>query len=230
MRSTAVVEPSTSAPAANGAARGRRKIGSRLSGGHLIMIVAGLLAFVLVVTVLQDNKKQILVATASRDIQPGETLTDGDVVGVKISANSGLASELYSVNEVLAETNKVTNRPIAEGEPITIESLTDARSDGKRTMSIPLDASKANGGDLQRGDTIDVLSLDEADLPYVVASDLRIVDITKASSGGFASGSGTITITVAVDEDQSLVLVGAIETGKIHAVRSSGASSTSGEG
>lgn len=45
----------------------KRRLASRLSLGHLIMVVAGLTAFILVLAVLRDRSEVVQVAIASTD-------------------------------------------------------------------------------------------------------------------------------------------------------------------
>ena len=66
----------------------RRRFIGRLSLGHLVMVLAGLLAFLLVLAVLRDNSVTNFVAKAARDIPAGTTIGGEDVELIEITGDA----------------------------------------------------------------------------------------------------------------------------------------------
>jgi hypothetical protein len=103
--------------------------------------------------------------------------------------------------------------------------MTDVRDPsgpaGLRSMSVPIDAEHAVGGDLAAGDRIDLIVVDDDGPRYVLAS-AEVLTVSSIGELG-ALASGDFFLVVAVDAKQALGVAAAIRDGRIEVVRSTGA-------
>ncbi len=201
----------------------RRKLRERISLGHLFMIAAGLLAFVLVVSLLQDRTRTVKVLAARNDIFPGATVTAEQVKEISIPANSPLAGSMATMASLAGGATAAQR--VKAGDPITLTALSpQTNTSGLRAMSIPIDRSRAVGGDLAPGDRVDIVSVNGTEATYV-ATDLEVLR-TQAASGGGALSSSSINdyyVTVSVPDQTALAVALALQTGKVSILRSTGA-------
>lgn len=202
----------------------RRKARERISLGHLFMIAAALLAFVLVISVLQDRSKTTQVLVARSDIQPGSAITPDLVRQVPMPAGSDLATAMAGLGD-LAGGGAIAGQRIEAGDPVTLTAIAP-RSDnsGLRAMSIPIERARAVGGELAPGDRVDVISVTGSSATYV-ATDLEVLK-TQNQQGTGALGSSALTdyyVTVAVDGETALAIALAQQTGEVSILRSTGA-------
>lgn len=203
----------------------RRGIGERLSLGHVVMIAAGLLAFVLVMAVLSDRSATVLVATAEREILPGTTVTADMIVEIGVPADSPLIGNVATL-DTIAIGEVTAGQRIAAGEPITLTALTPVSApSGLRAMSIPIDEEFAVGGDLGAGDRIDVIAVDAGTATYI-ATDLEVLSTRQSSTRTGALNASSLSgyfVVVAVDDQTALRLALAIDEGAMSVLRSTGA-------
>ncbi len=199
----------------------RRRWVGRLSLGHLVMILAGLLAFLLVLAVLRDNSATSFVAKAARDIPAGTTIGADDVELVEITGDALVGAVLTSdqINRVIID-GQVTSRALAVG---TLLQPSDFGAAGVvtdiRSMSIPVSPARAVAGSLKPGDLVDVIASDQDGSWYVTTS--AEVLAVAAEATGFSSGD--YTVTVAVDPVIGLRLACAMANYSIDIARSTGA-------
>jgi pilus assembly protein CpaB len=203
----------------------RRRLSDRLSLGHVIMVTAGLLAFVLVMTLLGDRAATVRVIAADREILPGSVVTPEMVREVELPADSELVGAIATMASI--EAGDVTaGQRIGVGEPITIAALAPASApSGLRAMSIPIEREFAVGGALAPGDRVDVISVSGGKAGYI-AVDLEILETQRASArtGALAvNAAGSYFVVVAVDDQTALRLALAIEDDAISVLRSTGA-------
>lgn len=200
----------------------RRRFIGRLSLGHLVMVLAGLLAFLLVLAVLRDNSVTNFVGKAARDIPAGTTIGADDVELIEISGDALAGAVLTSdqINEVIT-SGQVTTRALAVG---TLLQPSDFAAAGLQTdirsMSIPLSPTRAVAGSLKAGDLVDVVASSEGGSWYVTTS-AEVLSVAAPSTGGFATTD--YTVTVVVDPLISLRLACAMENFSIDIARSTGA-------
>ena len=215
-------------PAADGArpvAPRRRGLRERLSLGHLFMIAAALLAFVLVVSLLQDRTETARILVADTDLVPGTVLTPSVVSEVEIPANSPLVGRVATLDSIAGGSVTAAQR-IGAGDPITITALSPgANPSALRAMSLPIDRVDAVGGDLAPGDRVDVIGVDANGAAYV-AVDLEVLDTQASESRNGALGTAALStyyVTVAVDDQTALRLALALEADEVTVLRSTGA-------
>jgi Flp pilus assembly protein CpaB len=138
----------------------RRGLATRLSTGHVVMIVAGLLGVVLTLSVLRgaDDRRQILVA--AKDLVPGAVIDAHSVRVERIDASSSVLATTYAPDELDALRGRVATASIAKGALVTRGAVRprDAGA-ASRSMSFPLAKARAMAGALDTGDRVDVLAV-----------------------------------------------------------------------
>lgn len=212
-------------PAAHQVAPRRRKFRERISLGHLFMIASALLAFVLVVSLLQDRTLTTSILVADDNILPGTVITPSLVREIEIPADSELVGMVATLDSVSSGGLSAAQR-IGSGDPVTLTAVAptvDSRS--LRAMSLPIDRVDAVGGDLVPGDRIDVISV-EGNGASFVATDLEVLTTQAADTRTGALGSASLTtyyVTVLIDGQTSLAVALAMESGEVSIVRSTGA-------
>lgn len=228
MASSLTVDPQASAGGPRSRPRPvaprRRRLRERISLGHLFMIASALLAFVLVVSVLQDRTATVRVLLASQEILPGATITPGMVEEVTIPAENDLVGSMATMNVI--DGVPTASQRIAPGDPITLTALAPSASPtGLRAMSLPIERISAVGGDIAAGDRIDVISAGAGTARYV-AVDLEVLatQSSQRSSGALTDTAlTTYYVTVSVDDRTALELALALGTSEISILRSTGA-------
>ena len=189
------------------------------------MIAAALLAFVLVVSLLQDRTLTARILVADDDILPGTVITPALVREIEIPADSELVGMVATLDAVSSGSLSAAQR-IGPGDPVTLTAVaTTAASGALRVMSLPVDRVDAVGGDLVAGDRIDVISVESSQASFV-AIDLEVLATQSADTRSGALGSASLTtyfVTVAIDSETSLEVALAMQTGEVSIVRSTGA-------
>lgn len=204
--------------------RRRRPLRTRLASGHLLMILAGVLTFVLVANALRSRDATVEVAVANAEVAPGAVVDPGTARIASLPASSSLRDALISP-EALRSQRWVAVRRIAAGEPLVHSALAKAAApNGQRAMSVPISPDHAAGGEIGVGDRVDVIDADGPQAVYVVRNAEVIGVAPRRSSSGLSSSStGQFYVTIAVDAEPALRLAVAIRGGKLEVLRATGA-------
>jgi Flp pilus assembly protein CpaB len=205
--------------------RRRRPFTERLTLNVVVGLVAALLAFVLAASLLADRREMVTVAVATERVPAGSTITATLVRSAEVPADTEVADSLVPFESV-ADGSTVATRTIQAGEPLTASAIGTAGSvTGQRVMSIPLEPWQAANGELQVGDTVDVIEATRDGSRYVLTNASVVGRSGGDDSGGLVGGSraSELVILVEVDGPQALDLAAAIEAGTIMVVRSTGA-------
>lgn len=200
----------------------RRRLSSRIGLLHMIAIVSGLLAFLLILSWMRSQQDLVEVAVAREAIRSGNVIGAGMFDFVEIPASGGFDGALVAPDEVERLVGSVATRQINPGEPLLD---TDVRAvetpEGLRAMSMPLDINRAVGGDIVVGDRVDIIGFDDIG-PHFIATDVAVLDVPGERTSAFAAAT-SFAITVAVDETEALAIAAALEAGDVHVIRSTGA-------
>lgn len=192
----------------------------RLSKAHIIIIVTGVLAFTSTFAYLNSLDKKIMVAKLKSDVIAGQVLTAKDVNFVPISNDEELSGLFITKSSI--KKNAVVARLDMDKSDFLTSNNTSRRSTkaGLQSLSITLEAGKANGGDIISGDRVDIYQTgDEARL---VAKDLEVRSIIKPSERLGISTSKDITVVVAVTATQAAELSRIIGSNDVMMVLSTG--------
>jgi Flp pilus assembly protein CpaB len=204
----------------------RRRLRNRLSGGHLMMIVAGLVGMLLTLALLRSADDRVEVAVAAHDLRAGDVVGAGDVRYERVRMDDDLLGTVLRPDDVARLDGAVAVEGVGAGEMITRTDVRPrAAPSGLRAVSIPIDRARAVDGALVRGDRVDVLLAAESEVAVVVA-DAEVLDVSDPA-GGTALGSveEQFTVTLAVDPRGSQMLTAAITDGDVLIARSTGAES-----
>lgn len=202
----------------------RRGLLSSFSMAHGLMVLSGLLAFLLIASVLDDRSERLVVATARGDIAAGTTITADLVEPARLPAGTPLADRLATLDEV-RRGRWTVSQPIAAGDPIRrSDLLASGERSTLRSMSIPVARENAVGGALRVGDRVDVIDVVEGQSAFVV-SGAQVTKLPATSvSGGLTRGvERDFFVVVQVSAEEALALAEALADGKVDIVRSTGA-------
>ncbi len=219
----ALTEPTTerTRPPASVPAPQRSLLG-RLSLGHVVMILAGLLALLLNLAFLRSGDEVLRIVVASQDLAAGDELLGSSFQVAEVGDVGAISDGLITENEVPAFVGSRLARAITEGEPLRPSDLRPASGeDGLREMSIEVAALSAVGDRLKTGDLIDVIGTVNDEARYVVTG-IEVIEVLGASSS--FGGSSDFAVVVSVTDRQALEIAAAMSAGEIDLVRSTGAS------
>jgi Flp pilus assembly protein CpaB len=206
----------------------RRRLVTRLSSGHVVMIVAGLLGAVLALAALRSEPRGVEIAVAAHEIRGGETVGADDFRAERMQAPKRLLGTFVRPQQVRSLRGDVATSTIGSGEAIVRRQLRPrAARGGLRAMSIPIDPARAVGGRLSAGDRVDVLFAGDREVSIIVR-DAEVLAVDAKDRGGIGETISPFTVTIAVDARQSQLLAAAIADGDISIARTTGASSSKG--
>lgn len=221
-----MTHPTYSSPATPPVAQlPKRKAGSRFTSGHLLMVVAAMLAFLLSLIVLRAGNSQIVVYVAKEDIIEGQQLSVSQFEA-KLVPSSDLNSQYVSKEELTERSKYYASRAIRRGEPLLDAARSpEAEKSGARLQSLPIDKALAVNGVLSRGDRVDVIqTLEEGGCAFRALTNLEVVSAPSPGGGGaLGGGSGNFVVTVAITSpSEDLTLAGVIASGSFQVVKTTG--------
>ena len=216
-------------PVPPGRTNERRGLSSRLSVGHVLTAVAGLLTFFLLLLVLAErNEPEVTVVVASEPIEEGVPLTADLFEEVTLPEGNPLADGAVTAMDQL-DGSKTAQRDFPAESVLTETDLTDiaaeAPGSGLRSLSIPIEADQAVGGQILNSDLVDIVAVG-SDRAWIPAAGLEVLDAggEAASSIIGDGGSDTGYLTLAVSADEAVAISFASANAKeIFVVRSTGA-------
>lgn len=203
--------------------RRRPRILTRLSFGHIVMIVAGLLAFLLTFSLLRAREQTFQVAVAARDIPAGTPVDAGSFRLAEVRLGDDLLATLLQPEDLDGVTGWVASATIRAGDLVSRNDLRPfAAPGGLGAMSIPIEREHAVGGALAPGDRVDVIEVRDGDARYLVQG-AEVLAVGSRDSGGFVEGSiGAFSVTIAVDSQVALDIARAIREAGVEIVRTTG--------
>jgi Flp pilus assembly protein CpaB len=202
--------------------------GGRVSRGHFVMVVAGLVGVVVSFAALREHEGGARVMVAAREIRAGERVSADDLRGEAVTMSAPLLATVVRAGEVDAVVGRIAGVTVAEGEIVSKRSLRPpAARRGRRAMSIPIDPARAVGGRLAAGDRIDVLFAGERAVSIIVA-DAEVLAVDARGRGGIGESASPFTVTIAVTARQSQLVAAAVVDGNISLARTTGALSSAG--
>lgn len=212
----------TMRPAAvsEGASVAKRRLLSRLSFGHVVMICAGLLAFLLNVLIVRDRGETVEVPVATRPIPAGSRLVARDIGFARVDAAGPFVDRVLSRDGITPFLGDVVVRDIGSGDPLMSADLRPvSAAGGGRAMSIPIAPDYAVGAALHVGDRVDVIAVDRGESSFV-ADGIEVLHVTHRDSRPVGD---RFAVTVAVTQAEALAIAGALDRGPVHLLRSTGA-------
>lgn len=204
------------------APRSMANLPSRITLTHGLMVVAALLTFVGVSSVLRDRAETVDVLVAATSIQSGATVLPTQLDVVTVRAADPLVEHFVRPADFVGGQ---AGRTIGAGEPVLSGDVVPIESGlGVRTFSLPIDERVVDGLGLLAGDRVDVVGFDTDGWIGVVAADLKVTRLPGSGSpGNFGGSLGPMFLTVEVTTQQVLRLVEALRVDDVEIVRSTGA-------
>lgn len=203
-------------------ARARRH--HRLSSGHVVMVVAGVLGALLTLRVLQSADERVEVLVAGRDVPAGRIVQRADLDVARLRADDALLATLLSADDADAAVGRVATTALRKGEVIAERDLRPpAAPEGRRAMSVPVERAHAAGGDVVVGDWIDVIAVDDDGARYVVTG-AEVLRVGGARQGSpLTAGGEDFFVKIAVSEDEARAVAAALRTSNVEVVLATGA-------
>jgi Flp pilus assembly protein CpaB len=199
----------------------RRNPLTRVSAAHLLMVLAAVLAFATNLVVLRNLDQTRAVAVAAIDLPAGRQVEATHLRAVEVDVDEEVYARLIPWAEATMLVGQVTAHPIGEGVLVETGDFRDPSGPaGLRSMSIPIDAEHAVGGELGSGDRIDLILVGDEGPRYVLAA-AEVLAVSPTGELG-ALTTGDFYIVVAVDADEALLVAEAIRDGRIEVIRSTG--------
>jgi Flp pilus assembly protein CpaB len=190
----------------------------------MITLLAGLLAMLLVFSVLRERDATSQVATAGAEIRAGTTVGRASFRLVDVHVPAEVRSRLIDQAALARLRGWIATRTIQAGELVSRGDLRPpAAPSALRAMSVPVESAHAVGGSLAAGDRVDVIQVDEDGQARFVVSGAQVLAANRPDSGVIGAAAGSSSITVAVDARQALKLAAAIRSQRFEIVRSTGA-------
>lgn len=198
----------------------KRGVMSRLSTGHVIMILAGLLAALLNFTLLQQRDEIFQVVVTSRPLLPGQTVVLDDFTYAEIRADQDLLNTFVLSSAVSTLDGQVAVRSMPVGIAVASADFSPAAAPlEQRAMSVPVDSDRAVNGSLTTNDIVDIILVDDGRASYV-ALGIEVLAVPGPREG-FAS-TASYAVTISVDDETALRVASALDLGELHLVRSTG--------
>jgi pilus assembly protein CpaB len=215
-------------PVVAGGGASRRSLRGRLSRGHVVMLVAGVVGLVLSFAALRQREGDTRVLVAVHEIRAGDTVRRADLRTEAVTMSPSLLATVVPAQDAAAVTGQVAATSIEPGELVSRRGLRPrAARDGLRAMSIPIDPSRAVGGRLAAGDRVDVLFAGERAVSIVVA-DAEVLAVDARGRGGIGESVSPFTVTIAVSARQSQLVAAAVADGEVSLALTTGARSSAG--
>jgi hypothetical protein len=201
----------------------RRRWADRITPALVFGVLAGLVAFVLVASVLRDRREMVSVVVAAEPIAVGQPVTLDVVRVVEVPASNGIAAGLLTPADVAAG-GVVASRALVAAEPVVRSSVGESTGRAaSRVMSLPLSDWGASGGELQVGDRIDVIDTRADTTVFVVRSALVVARSSDADGGGGLAGAPRgVWVAIEVSDADALALAAVVEADRFVIVRSTG--------
>ena len=211
----------TRAPDRPPAVATRRRLAGRLSTGHVLMLVVGVLAALANFAVLTAGQHTVGVLATRHQVRAGATLTRDDLRVVDLHADDQTLDGLLRRDELSAATGQVLAADLEAGALVRRSDLRHSvGADGTRRMSIPVPPERAVGGAISPGDRIDLVRVRDG-VPAYLVSGARVVDVADRGQGTLGS-LDRFSITIEIDPHQALCVAAAIDDGDLSVLLATG--------
>lgn len=206
----------------NSASWRRRSWTTRASAGHVLVVVAAVLAALANFAILRAGDETVRVAVAATELLPGDVVEASWLRFVDVRVSSDVLETLIEHGRTEAAAGAIVVSRVPAGDLVRWSDLTDPGAEsGLRAMSVPVDPAHAVGGRLRAGDRIDVIEVTAEGATYI-ALGLHVLDVADRT-GGALGGLSPYSVTVSVDAETALRLANAMRSDAIEIVRSTGA-------
>jgi Flp pilus assembly protein CpaB len=210
----------------SGAVPTRNRWIGRVSGAHVVVVLAGLLGGVLTLAALRADAREVRVLTAAHDLQVGASIDAADVRAVVVRGDVAALPTLLHDGQQSQLVGDIVVAPVRRGDPLRRSDVTaPAASGGARAVSFAVDAADAVAGDVGAGDRVDVLAVarDGHAAGYVLVGAPVLATSAPRRSGPLRTDDNRLVLTVAVSGDDALGLAAALANARVIVVKATGA-------
>lgn len=163
--------------------------------------------------------KSVQVWAVRHPVKAGTTLTKDDVTARRVRLYGADRGRYLDVRRG-DPAGRVLLRDMGDGELLPISALGDRNAArATRVLGLPLDRAHALGGDVRRGDVVDVIATRKTAgggfTTYAVVRAVRVIDVSKPGNGFGAGGRNDFVVMVEVDPAQALPLASAIQSAEL---------------
>lgn len=173
----------------------------RLSAGHVVMIVAGLLAALITYSILrQAGGAGTRVEAAASEIQPGQAFDPSLLTVVNVKAPASVIANLVTPGQLQALKGHVAVAAIPKGTLVSPQQFQPAKPP-PASMAIAVDPQAIPGGasSLRAGSKIDLVGVSSLGIPLVVQG-LTVIRTPDSAASGSLGAAATVRIDVAVPD------------------------------
>lgn len=183
-----------------------------------LRVVVGLLLFAVGILatsgLIRQAQQRTPVLVATRALEPGHTIEDGDLRAAEVGLGPGVAS--VPAEDLRLVEGQVLAAPVEAGQLITPGAVSSGPSvsAGQVALSIGVTPQHAAGGALRSGDRVQLLATEDPDRPTartsVLLSDVEVVAVTQEQG---PAADPLMTVTLAVDSDDAAGIAQAANSG-----------------
>lgn len=199
-----------------------RSVLSRLKLGHVVMVTAALLAMVLNLAILSGGDATVSIVVAASDIAAGTRLAEGHLATAPVPDDDAVTARFVLADDLGRTAGMISTRALAVGDPVLASDLLPSENrTGLRAMSVPIDPTRAVSGNIEAGDTVDVVLVADGTATFIAIT-VEVLDVPSDATNALGARSGYAP-TLAVDAHQALRIAAALDSGEVHLIRSTGA-------
>lgn len=183
-----------------------------------LRVVIGLLLFAVGILassgLIRQAQERTPVLVATRALQPGDTIEDGDLRVAEVGLSPGIAS--LSASELDAVVGRVLAAPVEAGQVMTLGAIGSGPSlaVGEVAISVGVAPQHAAGGSLRSGDRVALLATEDPDRPTartsVLLSDTEVIAVQQEQGPGV---DPLLTVTLAIASDDAAAVAQAANSG-----------------
>ena len=189
------------------------------SARHVLVVELALAAAVANIAVLRGTDRANEVLVVVNEVAAGSPIGLDDLRVEAVAVGSETLGSLVDATALIGLDGLVATRTLSPGEPLLAgDTVSPLSGDVQRSMSIPVSYETAVGGALVPGDRVDVVGVFD-DGARFLAQGLAVLAVPEDDG----LGGTNFAPTVAVDPDTALAITQALEEGKVHLLRSTGA-------
>jgi hypothetical protein len=177
----------------------------------LVAVVAG-------AALVSAADKSVRVWAVRHALRAGTTVERGDLVARRVRLFGDDRARYLDVRRA-DPAGRVLTRDLGEGELLPVSALGDRNAArATRIVGLPLNRAHALGGDVARGDLVDVIATRKtsgnASVTYAVVRGAKVVDVSKPS-GGFGAGRSDLVVMIEIDPAQALAVAAAVQSAEL---------------
>lgn len=193
-----------------------------VNAGWVVMIGAGLIAAVANFAVLTSRGGGVDVAVLAEGVPAGTPVGQLQVQVQQVDLEDPEGYLLAQPAQLDPDGGMVTTTSLEAGVMLRSTDLWIPDDGDLGTISVPISASRAAGGLLVAGDTVDVISEvtgpgEGGDTVGYVVRGLSVIDAVQPDGG--LTSSGMYTVILAVDDEQALQVARALRADQMDLVR-----------